>query len=574
MRIYKALIKGFRNFHDAEIVLAEKTLIIGSNDVGKTNLITAIRKLLDRSLSELDLEPVESDFHIRTDGSIADSYEIRLHFSDITEDSVIATFPGKITADGNMILMFQAQRSDFSFSIFAGRNEANLEQLPSRYYLKHLCMKVVDSRRDLNKFIQSEKKYLLKVAQELRSVAEVTADGIVLAALSEKLAEVNSLVGNLHYVAQATNEVNSELKSLAHHNSTYAVHLNSVALDVTQFVEKLELAGSTNGATVGLGGDGRNNQILLALWKAKAAREFDHDNEVVIYCVEEPEAHLHPHQQRKLASYLTSTLKGQTIVTTHSPQIVSGYKPDSIVRLKRSSSSTKAASNGCSSCISGSWDEMGYRMSILPAEAFFASVVLLVEGPSELLFYHELAKQLNLDLDFYNVSLLSVDGIAFEVYASILRAMEIPFAVRTDNDISDIATGGAKAPVTKRNLAGLNRCLKLAKYPALPHKMPPYSHRECLSDGTRDSVVKSIEPFSIFVSRIDLETDMGEELQSEFVKFKGSVTSAVAYLGGSKAIRMREFLTQQKAGLKNIKDGELAKPLLRSIELAKAEVLL
>ena len=47
-----------------------------------------------------------------------------------------------------------------------------------------------------------------------------------------------------------------------------------------------------------LGGDGRNNQILLALWKAKSERDFDPDNEVIFYCIEEPEAHLHPHQQR------------------------------------------------------------------------------------------------------------------------------------------------------------------------------------------------------------------------------------------------------------------------------------
>lgn len=47
-----------------------------------------------------------------------------------------------------------------------------------------------------------------------------------------------------------------------------------------------------------LGGDGRNNQILLALWKAKSAREHDLENEVIFYVVEEPEAHLHPHQQR------------------------------------------------------------------------------------------------------------------------------------------------------------------------------------------------------------------------------------------------------------------------------------
>jgi putative ATP-dependent endonuclease of OLD family len=82
---------------------------------------------------------------------------------------------------------------------------------------------------------------------------------------------------------------------------------------------------------------------------------------------------------------------------------------------------------------------MGYRMSILPAEAFFSNGVFLVEGPSEMLFYTELADSLDIDLDFLNISLLSVDGISFGVYTKILDALEIHWVMRTDNDISKVS---------------------------------------------------------------------------------------------------------------------------------------
>lgn len=571
MHITKVKIVGFRNFRDAEINFEKQTLIIGSNDVGKTNLIYALRILLDRGLSDLDAEPSESDFHIKENGKIADEFSIQIFFSNVVEDAVISIFPGKISAHNNMVLAFSASRKDLAYRVLAGRDVGHLEELNSRFYLKHLCLKVVDSRRDLSRFIQTEKKYLLKVAQELRSSTEIDEDNNTLKQLSKNLGKTKNLVDQLHYVNKATDEVNSELQALAHHNASYSVRLNSAALDVNQFVEKLELTGSTYGSAVNIGGDGRNNQILLALWKAKAAREFDHENEVVLYCVEEPEAHLHPHQQRKLARYLNSMAMGQTIVTTHSPQIVSGYSPASIIRLKKTRAGTVAASKGCSSCISDAWDAMGYRMSILPAEAFFASSVMLVEGPSELLLYYELAKQLDIDLDFFNISILSVEGVAFEVYVNILKAMEIPFSLRTDNDISNISLGPAGKKRTMRQLAGLNRCLSLIGAAKLPHKPPPYDASHSLADGTRAAVSAKIEPRGVFISEIDLEHDLSKELQDQFEEYKGSVTATIAHLQDSKAVNMRAFLKRYRADLASLRAGQLAKPLLKSVALAKDE---
>ena len=55
MRIEKIHIKGFRNFEDEEIFFQPKTLIIGANDVGKTNLLYALRILFDKSIIDLSI---------------------------------------------------------------------------------------------------------------------------------------------------------------------------------------------------------------------------------------------------------------------------------------------------------------------------------------------------------------------------------------------------------------------------------------------------------------------------------------------------------------------------------------
>lgn len=323
----------------------------------------------------------------------------------------------------------------------------------------------------------------------------------------------------------------------------------------------------TLGSRVSLGGDGRNNQILLSLWKAKSEREFDPESEVVFYCIEEPEAHLHPHQQRKLADYLISELPGQTFITSHSPQITARFSPESIVHVKSKSGKSYAASNGCSKCINTAWDKLGYRMSILPAEAFFAKSVFLVEGPSEQLFYTELAKALEIDLDYYNISILSVDGVQFKVYASILNAMEIPWTIRTDNDISDITKN--KKPY--KNLAGINRCLTLAGLKKIDHAPATTTHADLMKNGHWSGCSRKVNKKGIFLSKIDLEHDLSEEMPDELLNYSArpNLPLAIAYLQDKKAIRMREFLSKYSERLVNIGHGEIARALLHCLEQAK-----
>lgn len=52
MKLSKVMLRNYRNFSSAEINFNKKSLIIGSNDVGKSNLIDAIRLLLDKTLSK------------------------------------------------------------------------------------------------------------------------------------------------------------------------------------------------------------------------------------------------------------------------------------------------------------------------------------------------------------------------------------------------------------------------------------------------------------------------------------------------------------------------------------------
>lgn len=63
MKLEKLYIKGFRNFKETTVKFNNQSLIIGANDVGKTNLLYALRILLDRGFSDYDLDLKDSDYY-------------------------------------------------------------------------------------------------------------------------------------------------------------------------------------------------------------------------------------------------------------------------------------------------------------------------------------------------------------------------------------------------------------------------------------------------------------------------------------------------------------------------------
>jgi len=578
-------IKGLRNFNEETINFSNQTLIIGANDVGKSNLIFALRILFDRGLSDKDLDLLDSDYNVYTK---ANAIEITVKISNVTEDCLVSTFKGDIQ-NGTVYVQYRNSKSG-EFSTYAGHSEDAMELKSPRFYIKRLNMECVNSNRNLLSFIKREKNQILENAKSQLSKELAEEDEVSIDNLKVILNDVSSGVDELNYIKKSLASVNQELKDLAIHNENQDLSFKNANSDVKTMLENLELTYASEGETLTLGGDGRNNQIFLATWVTKQKSKITLER-VTFFAIEEPEAHLHPHQQRKLSSYLLDNFKEQVFITTHSPHIAAEFRPNKIVKLKAKNKQTSAANGGCSEDLSLNFDDFGYRLDAITSDIFFVNAVFLVEGPSEKLFYTAVSKKMNIDLDRLNASIISVNGVGFKPYIKICQALDIPFVFRTDNDIfnkkktigTNIQEFSFQAGVSRimgifKEVLNKNENAALLDYwgkNELYNEWPKKSKIPQQAVGILNHITQEVEKKNIYLSHQDLENDLVESnLYSNLKSFYNTRTksSTVKNMQKAKAENMFDFLKNNYDALDCLKNDDIVKPLKKIKELAEKVV--
>lgn len=528
-----------------------------------------MRILFDKSISEHDLELNDSDYNAYSN---ADTIEITATICDVTEDCLLSTFGGAIK-DGSVIIRYTNSKNG-QYSIWMGYNEEVLAEYPTRQYIKRLNMQYVDTNRDLFKFLKQERMQILQISKELLKEEQKEADEEKTKGIQNALNEINNQINSLNYVLSALENVNTELAELSADNEDQKIRFIAGESDAGKLLDNLTLSFSTGNNLLSIGGDGRNNQIFLATWIAKQNIQKNVDH-VTFYAVEEPEAHLHPHQQRKLSTYIQEKFGEQIFITTHSSHIAAKFTPANILRLYTLKKKTYAASGGCSDILKEVFENFGYRMNALSAECFFASGVFLVEGVSEVLFYTALSNAINVDLDRLNITILSVEGVGFKPYIAVCDALNIPWVMRTDNDVF---AKPSKKP-EKNYYAGVSRIMgilsqienadnELIQYWAEHNKENEWAYKTkptTQAIGLNKYIRENITSYGIYLSNVDLETDLAQSsLYAILKKYYGKRTesSLVKAMQKYKAKNMMNFLSEKHSELGILSEDDISKPLI------------
>ena len=492
--ISRVVIKNFRNFKNVDVCLGHKQIIIGENNVGKTNFLRALQLVLDPTLSDEDRMLQESDFNDSIKNPIENKEEILIEIYIDNYDqnkTILAVFQDAtvMTEDGKEVLKFtyrffpyinEGGVAEYQYNIYKGNDETKKF---GSYERKYLNIKVVKALRDVEGEMRNSRTS--PIQKMLKNYAIDKQD---LEHIAEEYRKNGEKILNLDELVDLTNNINKRF-GMVLGNNDFDVSLRAMEINPAKVLSSLKLLMAQRNTTeISLG---LNNilyismilqllqdktipslikaekymelssipggEILKATYEeSKNGNYFLNDDiseiqqeklytfmsknmpiskGVTILAIEEPEAHLHPVNQRLIYRDVIQNSSNSVLLTTHSTHITAIAPIDSIVHLHDDGErGTEIHATAAMPISDGEFLDVERYLDVKRGEIYLGKAVLLVEGIAEEYLIPQFANLLGKPLDEKGIIVCNINCTNFTPYVKLLRSLDIPYAVITDGD--------------------------------------------------------------------------------------------------------------------------------------------
>lgn len=391
MFIEKITVRGYRSIHDQTVVLGRLNYFVGRNNAGKTNLISALRFLLEGS------KLTEDDFYREGDQQAANVY-VSATIADVEEaigqlNTTNQTKLRPLVRNGKLVIQKIATKTELKPSIQVQKSDDVTDWgTPTGIdaAIKALFPTVIpietfkDPSEDLGTKSTSTLQKLIKTASE--SVASHIGDlQRALGDIDRKLNIQDEGDSRAEEIVRIEQHVNEKLEDFL---AGRKIRLQFDLPEVSEFTAKASIKLGTDDRgwfDTSQQGQGFQRLMVFGLLTVLSERVAQDQNPMLIL-FEEPESFLHPNLQRQLAKALeVLSERHQILAVTHSPVFV--HDTASLERVHRTCSSGQGSVYHC--CRDHDFGQLRENKLLHAfslqntAEYLFADEIVVVEGVSD-----------------------------------------------------------------------------------------------------------------------------------------------------------------------------------------------
>ena len=456
MKLSRIRVSNFRNFASLDVPLDGNVVVVGENRVGKSNLLHALRLLLDPTLPDSARQLTFADFRDGLDITDAETkivvsveltgfdenFDVLAVLTDFRLDDDAETvrltyeFRAKAGLDGA-----PATEEDFEFVIYGGEDETKRFGHDVR---RRLALDLLPALRDVDGDLTVWRRSPLRPLLE-KAFSTVDSDNLQEVATAVEAATARLAAFPEMQTLEAS--IGSLFAEMSGPRQDVKPSLGFGPADATRLYRSVRLLIDGGERAISDASLGSANLAFLTL-KALELRQLIEGNkrDHTFLCIEEPEAHLHPHLQRSVYRHLFESARVDPgaeralsiVLTTHSPHIASVAPLRSLLLLKDVPGVGSVGYSAAAADLDAAEaDDIARYLDVTRAEMLFARGVILVEGDAERFLVPAFAARMGVSLDHLGITVCSVAGTNFVPYAKFLRALGIPFSIMTDWDPAD-----------------------------------------------------------------------------------------------------------------------------------------